>query len=73
MTSLATGVDGGELKTEKNVQIDESARRTEELVPLSASTAPDGGTRAWLQVLGGFFVLFNSWWVKYPLLPPTDN
>ncbi|KAF1948063.1 MFS general substrate transporter [Clathrospora elynae] len=25
------------------------------------STIPDGGLWAWLQVLGGFFLLFNSW------------
>lgn len=59
MTSVAAGACDGE-KTDKNVQIDEPRGLTEEL-PLSASTAPDGGTKAWLQVLGGFFVLFNSW------------
>jgi MFS family permease len=26
-----------------------------------ASSIPNGGLRAWLQVLGGFFLLFNSW------------
>jgi hypothetical protein len=26
-----------------------------------ASSIPDGGLWAWLQVLGGFFLLFNSW------------
>ena len=51
----------GKQKTEKNIRTDEPGGRTEDLVPLSASTAPDGGTKAWLQVLGGFFVLFNSW------------
>jgi hypothetical protein len=25
------------------------------------SSVPNGGLRAWLQVLGGFFVLFNTW------------
>lgn len=24
---------------------------------------PDGGLVAWLQVLGGFFMFFNSWYV----------
>ncbi|KAF1842610.1 MFS general substrate transporter [Cucurbitaria berberidis CBS 394.84] len=28
-----------------------------------ASSIPDGGLWAWLQVLGGFFLLFNSWGV----------
>lgn len=26
-----------------------------------AGSIPDGGLWAWLQVLGGFFLLFNSW------------
>ena len=26
-----------------------------------ASSIPNGGLWAWLQVLGGFFLLFNSW------------
>lgn len=26
-------------------------------------TPPNGGSIAWLQVLGGFFVYFNTWWV----------
>jgi len=28
-----------------------------------ATTPPDGGWRAWLQVAGGFFVFFNIWYV----------
>ena len=28
-----------------------------------ASSIPNGGLWAWLQVLGGFFLLFNSWYV----------
>lgn len=27
----------------------------------SAGDIPDGGLVAWLQVLGGFFILMNSW------------
>lgn len=27
----------------------------------NADSIPNGGMRAWLQVLGGFFLLFNSW------------
>lgn len=27
-------------------------------------TPPNGGLTAWLQVLGGFFVYFNTWLVK---------
>jgi hypothetical protein len=29
--------------------------------PAAADDIPDGGTVAWLQVLGGFFVIFNTW------------
>ncbi|POS68851.1 major facilitator superfamily transporter [Diaporthe helianthi] len=29
--------------------------------PPSPPTAPDGGSRAWLQVLGGFIIYFNTW------------
>jgi hypothetical protein len=25
------------------------------------SSVPNGGTRAWLQVIGSFFLFFNSW------------
>ena len=27
---------------------------------MTGSPGPDGGVRAWLQVLGGFMVLFNA-------------
>ncbi|CAN8105568.1 unnamed protein product [Discula destructiva] len=29
--------------------------------PSSPPKAPDGGLQAWLQVLGGFFIYFNTW------------
>lgn len=29
----------------------------------NAASIPNGGMWAWLQVLGGFFLLFNSWYV----------
>lgn len=37
-----------------------------ETIPVKASvhdtsSVPNGGLKAWLQVLGGFFVLFNTW------------
>ncbi|KAH9912458.1 major facilitator superfamily domain-containing protein [Fomitopsis serialis] len=40
---------------------DDSQSLAQQPAALSASAAPDGGARAWLQVLGGFFILFNSW------------
>lgn len=33
-----------------------------------AGSIPNGGLRAWLQVLGGFFLLFNSWGIIVHLL-----
>lgn len=32
-------------------------------IEINASDVPDGGLWAWLQVLGGFFLLFNTWYV----------
>jgi hypothetical protein len=37
------------------------------------SVKPDGGKWAWLQVLGGFFLLFNSWYVAMQFLSPTEH
>jgi hypothetical protein len=34
----------------------------------NAASIPDGGLVAWLQVLGAFFLLFNSWYVTHSLL-----
>jgi hypothetical protein len=34
-----------------------------------ASPIPDGGFQAWLQVMGSFFLLFNSWYVPKGLVP----
>jgi hypothetical protein len=31
----------------------------------NAASIPDGGLWAWLQVLGAFFLLFNSWYVTH--------
>jgi hypothetical protein len=33
-----------------------------------ASSIPDGGLWAWLQVLGAFFLFFNSWYVLIRLI-----
>lgn len=35
----------------------------------NASSIPDGGLWAWLQVLGAFFLFFNSWFVILPTSP----
>jgi hypothetical protein len=27
-----------------------------------SQASPDGGLKAWMQVLGTFFIFFNTWW-----------
>lgn len=41
----------------------------------NAAAIPNGGLTAWLQVLGGFFLFFNSWYVARPrtLSAPRPN
>jgi hypothetical protein len=34
----------------------------------NAAAIPDGGLTAWLQVIGAFFLFFNSWYVLDPIL-----
>jgi hypothetical protein len=34
----------------------------------NAAAMPNGGLTAWLQVLGAFFLFFNSWYVLDPIL-----
>lgn len=34
----------------------------------NAASIPNGGLWAWLQVLGAFFLFFNSWYVHAPIL-----
>ncbi|KZT64714.1 MFS general substrate transporter [Daedalea quercina L-15889] len=57
-------------KTSKDVRVNETKVSDthpqtpgDDPTPLSANTAPDGGKKAWLQVFGAFFLIFNSWWV----------
>ena len=39
--------------------------KEEELLDTSPTDVPDGGLTAWLQVLGGFFLIFSTWYVQY--------
>ncbi|TFY53571.1 hypothetical protein EVJ58_g9380 [Rhodofomes roseus] len=53
-------------KNTKLTRVEESkaptrSRSPTEQSPVLTDNAPDGGTKAWLQVLGAFFILFNSW------------
>ncbi|KAH9925769.1 major facilitator superfamily domain-containing protein [Fomitopsis serialis] len=59
---LMTSPSAGRRDSEKAPKShDDSQSLAQQPAALSASAAPDGGARAWLQVLGGFFILFNSW------------
>lgn len=61
-----TNIDGGDL--EKSVTA-RSTRSKKSIVGVKSNvpsindikTIPNGGTMAWLQVLGAFFLFFNSW------------
>lgn len=47
---------------EKSVSVPGSdADVTSRPVTSSASEVPNGGAKAWLQVLGSFFLFFNTW------------
>ncbi len=39
----------------------EAATVSEELTRVKSAEPSDGGTRAWLQVMGSVFTLFNVW------------
>jgi hypothetical protein len=56
---------GAELEGLKKIKSKHSVR--------DAGSIPDGGLWAWLQVLGGFFLLFNSWYVQPPSSYPSPN
>jgi len=49
-----------EAKTPIDVPVEEDTEVP--IAPVGAS--PDGGTRAWLQVLGSFLVFFNIWYQR---------
>lgn len=52
-----TATDAGEKETPKDII--ETASSTPEVKP--ARTIPNGGLQAWLQVVGAFFLYFNTW------------
>lgn len=37
--------------------------KPEPALPTPANDPPDGGLKAWLQVVGSFFLFFNTWYV----------
>ncbi|KAF1953483.1 MFS general substrate transporter [Byssothecium circinans] len=54
---------------DQGYELDERISREQEIEPVQtkqpsvndAASIPDGGVKAWLQVLGAFFLFFNSW------------
>lgn len=45
--------EASDIETPQNQQLKPSANDT--------SSIPNGGVKAWLQVLGTFFIFFNTW------------
>lgn len=39
----------------------------------NAAAIPNGGLTAWLQVLGAFFLFFNTWYVSVSLVAPSKG
>lgn len=61
-TGDATGLSGSEADTAfSQEKPNGDALRQAGIDPPLPPTAPDGGSRAWLQVLGGFIIYFNTW------------
>ena len=60
-------LDEESFSTPLNVTSDEDQEEKGDSVPptpvssVPADPSPDGGSKAWLQVLGSFFLFFNSW------------
>jgi MFS family permease len=53
--------DNKSVETEKPVPRPEDAPRAEAPNPSGTGPVPNGGLQAWLHVLGGFFLFFNTW------------
>lgn len=52
----------GELQ-ESSAEEDQESTQSPRPPPKVPDAPPNGGLVAWLQVLGGFFIFFNSWFV----------
>jgi hypothetical protein len=49
---------------------EELSRNEKAIEPLATDSIPDGGLQAWLQVLGAFFLWWNTWgWCSTPPAP----
>ena len=45
----------------------------DKVVAAEAEAPPNGGLKAWTQVVGSFFLFFNSWYVLVPPLNPLQS
>jgi hypothetical protein len=59
-TSLETGLQGSDI-----------VKVPAETTPPTSDPPPNGGFKAWLQVLGAFGLFFSSWWVSFFLYWPS--
>ena len=53
--------DNRSIETEEPVAQQPEIPRVEAAKPVGPSPVPNGGLQAWLHVLGGFFLFFNTW------------
>lgn len=55
---------------------EQASNTTQKAHANDTDSIPDGGRIAWLQVLGTFFIFFNTWYVVSPLsrsCPPPSS
>jgi len=65
-----------ELSSDENIGTSQEVETSDQMI----EKIPNGGLDAWLQVLGSFFLFFNSWFVRtrdlhhmnFPLPSPLD-
>lgn len=69
--SLANGRDG-EHETPYEAAAEAEANEKPKAPPFAMMEVPDGGIKAWTQVICGFFLFFNTWFVS-SLLPSVRS
>ncbi|KAL8948323.1 MAG: hypothetical protein Q9222_005484 [Ikaeria aurantiellina] len=62
LSSPAMQMDSIEIST-----LSSEPARGQTAVALAYLEPPNGGLKAWLQILGSFLIFFNTWWLHLPL------
>jgi len=63
---ISEGKQGGVSPIQAPSESDGLSKATADSPTTASEAIPDGGLVAWLQVLGCFFLWFNSWYVLWP-------